>query len=149
MVCLGNICRSPLAEGVLKKLLTEKRITNWIVDSAGIGGWHEGDLPDQRAIRVAKNHSIDITGQRARQIQRQDFSQFDHILVMDMENMRDALKISPLQHASKIRMIMDFKYPGKGIIVPDPYYTNRFEESFQLIMEGCEAFLEQEIVDRS
>lgn len=145
MVCLGNICRSPLAEGVLKKLLTEKNIADWKVDSAGIGGWHEGDLPDQRAIRIAKQHGIDITDQRARQIRQKDFSLFDHILVMDTENMKDALKISPLQYAVKIRMIMDFKYPGKGIIVPDPYYTNRFEESLQLILEGCEAFLEQKI----
>lgn len=145
MVCLGNICRSPLAEGVLKKLLTEKNITDWKVDSAGIGGWHEGDLPDQRAIRIAKQHGIDITDQRARQIRQKDFSLFDHILVMDTENMKDALKICTLQYAVKIRMIMDFKYPGKGIIVPDPYYTNRFEESLQLILEGCEAFLEQKI----
>ena len=143
MVCLGNICRSPMAEGIMKKLLKEKDLLNYSVDSAGIGGWHEGDLPDHRAIKTAKNHSIDISIQRARQIRKDDFERFVHILVMDHENLKDALGLAPKKFHHKIKPIMEFKYPDQGRIVPDPYYSNRFEESYQLIYEGCVAFVDQ------
>jgi protein-tyrosine phosphatase len=142
MVCLGNICRSPMAEGVMKKLLLDRSIFNWEVDSAGIGNWHEGDWPDHRAIKTAKNHGIDITIQRARQIRSSDFEYFDHILVMDEENLRDAKKLSSGKYVHKIRLLLDFKYPNQSKSIPDPYFTHRFEESYQLICEGCEAFLE-------
>ncbi len=147
MLCLGNICRSPIAEGVLKKLLKETTLPSfnnhsWQVDSAGIGDWHEGDLPDPRAIRVAKQHGIDISDQRARQIRSEDFDRFDYILVMDEENLKEAKQLAQKsgQH-QQIKMLMDYAYPGQKIIVPDPYYTNRFEESYQLIFEGCQAFI--------
>ena len=141
MICLGNICRSPMAEGVMKKLLLDRNILDWEVDSAGIGNWHEGDWPDHRAIKTAKKHGIDITVQRARQIRSSDFEYFDHILVMDEENLRDARKLAAGKYDHKIQLLLDYKYPDQGKAIPDPYFTHRFEESYQLIYEGCEAFI--------
>jgi protein-tyrosine phosphatase len=132
-----------MAEGVMKKLLVDRHILNFMVDSAGIGGWHEGELPDYRAIRTARLHGIDITDQRARQVTTSDLEHFDHILVMDQENMRDTRKLAPVTVHEKIKLLLDFKYPGRGMIVPDPYYSNRFEESYKLIYEGCQAFIDQ------
>ncbi len=145
MVCLGNICRSPMAEGVMKKILSESNsmTQDWHVDSAGIGSWHEGELPDRRAIRTAHSHGLDISDQRARQIKQADFDYFDHILVMDLENYKDALSLcSGADQKKKINLLLDFKYPGQQKMVPDPYYTDRFEESYQLILEGCLAFVQ-------
>lgn len=146
MVCLGNICRSPMAEGVMKKLIIENELTHWLVDSAGVGDWHVGELPDKRAIRCARNHGIDITDQRARHLQKNDLERFDHILVMDQMNYQDV--IAQTQNSGlhkKIRLLLDYKYPGKQRNVPDPYYTDLFEEAYQLIKEGCEAFLHHHI----
>ncbi|MBK7437473.1 MAG: low molecular weight phosphotyrosine protein phosphatase [Saprospiraceae bacterium] len=150
MVCLGNICRSPMAEGVMKNLLTERQVlypgilTSWEVDSAGIGDWHAGDRPDHRAISTARQHQIDISDQRARQIRLNDFDYFDHILVMDEDNLADALRLAPtVDHELKVRLLMDYKYPGQQVMVPDPYYTNLFDESFKLIHEGCLAFIDE------
>ncbi|MEP7323810.1 MAG: low molecular weight protein-tyrosine-phosphatase [Saprospiraceae bacterium] len=145
MVCLGNICRSPMAEGVMKKLLLERGITGWEVDSAGIGNWHMGDPPDFRAIKTAKHHGIDISDQVARQIRSSDFEEFDHVLAMDIENLRDARKVTSIKNHLKIKLLLDYKYPDQGRSVPDPYFSTEgsggFEKSYQLIYEGCEAFI--------
>ncbi len=142
MVCLGNICRSPLAEGVMKKLLDESNIVDWEVDSAGIGNWHNGDVPDPRAIAIAKRHGIDITGQRARQISRADFDSFDYIFTMDLQNYKDAIALTKNEiQKSRIHLLMDYAHPDQKIEVPDPYYSNLFEQSYQLILEGCQAIL--------
>jgi protein-tyrosine phosphatase len=93
MVCLGNICRSPLAEGIMKSRATEAGLS-WIVDSAGTGYWHTGELPDRRSIQVGRKHGIDITDQRARQFQPDDFERFDRIFVMDVHNRRDVLQLA-------------------------------------------------------
>ncbi|MEP7266638.1 MAG: low molecular weight protein-tyrosine-phosphatase [Saprospiraceae bacterium] len=144
MICLGNICRSPMAEGVMKHLLKKDSRHDWEVDSAGTGDWHVGQLPDRRAIRTSKNHGIDITRQRARQFNKNDFERFDHLLVMDTENLKDVRNLANNQpDKEKVKLLLEFKYPGKQMIVPDPYFNELFEESFQLIYEGCEAFLEE------
>jgi len=98
MVCLGNICRSPLAEGILSSKLN-KNI--FFVDSAGIGSWHQGEAPDQRSINVAKKHGIDISHQRARQFSVADFDVFDHIYVMDSNNYKYVISLAPSQEVKK------------------------------------------------
>ena len=133
MVCLGNICRSPLAEGIMQHLADVHGL-DWQVDSAGTGSWHVGDGPDRRSVRAARNHGIDISKQICRQFRRSDFSQFDHIFVMDKYNLSDVLAMAPNEEAAtKVKLLL-----GTGE-VPDPYYDdNQFEPVFELIKQGCE-----------
>jgi protein-tyrosine phosphatase len=139
MICLGNICRSPLAEGILKKKIAQKKL-DWAVDSAGTGGWHAGELPDKRSIEVGRKHHVDITGQRARQFQMTDFDIFDLILAMDKSNLRDIQRLAKTDaHLAKIYMIMNFSRPDSDFEVPDPYYDNRFQLVYDLLDEACEA----------
>lgn len=132
MVCLGNICRSPLAEGVMQHLSDEQRL-NWEIDSAGTGNWHVGEAPDRRSIRVAREHGIDISRQVCRQFRQSDFRDFDHIFVMDKNNLQDVLSMAPDRHsAEKVKLLLVDKE------VPDPYYdNNQFEPVFELIEGGC------------
>lgn len=138
MVCLGNICRSPLAEGILKsKLPTD----TFEVDSAGTGGWHAGEHPDKRSILTAKNHRIDISNQRARQFKLADFQNFDYIFAMDNSNYKDIIRLAPDEASkSKVRLILNELYPGENIPVPDPYYgeQNGFEQVYNLLDEACD-----------
>lgn len=132
MVCLGNICRSPLAEGILRTKLT----TDFFVDSAGTGGWHAGQSPDERSIATARNYGIDISNQKARKFTVSDFDTFDHIFVMDQSNFKDVLNLAPDDVAkSKVALIL-----GPSKEVPDPYYGGQdgFEKVYQLLDQACE-----------
>lgn len=132
MVCLGNICRSPLAEGILRTKLT----TDFFVDSAGTGGWHAGQSPDERSIATARNYGIDISNQKARKFTVSDFETFDHIFVMDQSNFKDVLNLAPNDVAkSKVALIL-----GPSKEVPDPYYGGQdgFEKVYQLLDQACE-----------
>jgi len=142
MVCLGNICRSPLAEGIMQHLVDEHRL-NWMVDSAGTGNWHVGEAPDRRSVRVAGEHGIDISRQVCRQFSQSDFRNFDHIFVMDNYNLQDVLAMAPDQHAAeKVKLLLVDKE------VPDPYYdNNQFEPVFELIESGCKDII-RELSDR-
>ncbi len=141
MVCLGNICRSPLAEGILKHKAQQAGL-DWQVDSAGIGGWHAGELPDRRSIEVAKKHGIDIMGQRARKFNASDLDNFDLILAMDDENFDDILRHAKThEQRKKVHMIMNFSRPHKNERVPDPYYDGRFQLVFNMLDEACGAIL--------
>lgn len=144
MVCLGNICRSPLAEGIMKQKIREASVS-WMVDSAGTGYWHVGELPDRRSIVTAGQHGIDITDQRARQFQAADFDRFDQIFVMDTQNRRDVLRLAQTEaHRAKVMLMLDELYPGEDRSVPDPYYDdNGFEEVFTMLDEACEAFVKR------
>jgi len=132
MVCLGNICRSPLAEGIMQHLSDERHL-GWTIDSAGTGGWHVGEPPDRRSIRVAREHGIDISKQVCRKFRQSDFEDFDHIYVMDNYNLQDVLAMAPdEQSAKKVKLLLGDKE------VPDPYYDNsQFEPVFELIESGC------------
>jgi protein-tyrosine phosphatase len=132
MVCLGNICRSPLAEGIMQHLADENGL-GWGVDSAGTGGWHVGEAPDRRSVRVARNHGIDISKQVCRQFKRTDFDEFDHIFVMDRNNLGDVLNMARNEEqAAKVKLLLVDK------VVPDPYYDDsQFEPVFELIEGGC------------
>ncbi|MCL9769196.1 low molecular weight phosphotyrosine protein phosphatase [Flavobacterium sp. HXWNR69] len=137
MVCLGNICRSPLAEGIMRSKLSEE----FIVDSAGTGGWHAGELPDKRSIATAKNRGLDITNQRARQFKKSDFETFDHIFVMDNSNFKDVLALAPNEEAkSKVKLILNEIFPNENVDVPDPYYggLDGFENVFDMLDQACE-----------
>lgn len=137
MVCLGNICRSPLAEGILRSKLSE----DFIVDSAGTGGWHAGELPDKRSIATAKNRGLDITNQRARQFKKSDFEIFDSIFVMDNSNYKDVIALAPNEEAKlKVKLILNEIFPNENVDVPDPYYGGQdgFENVFDMLDQACE-----------
>lgn len=138
MVCLGNICRSPLAHGIMEQMASEQGL-DWEVDSAGTGNWHVGEAPDRRSIRTARAHGIDISNQVCRLFKISDFDIYDHILVMDRNNLSDILAMARNeQDAQKVRLLLGDK------IVPDPYYDDsQFEPVFGLIEEGCRAIIEK------
>ena len=142
MVCLGNICRSPLAHGILEKLIIENQLS-WTVDSCGTNGLHDGESPDPRSIREAKLHDLDISKQISRRITNDDFIHFDLILVMDQMNYFTVNKLAPPYQKEKIQFLTEFAFPGKNLPVPDPYYDNKFEEAFDLIEKSCLAFVQK------
>ncbi len=136
MVCLGNICRSPLAEGILRSKLSN----NFIIDSAGTGGWHAGELPDKRSIEIAKKKGLDITNQRARKFTKNDFTEFDFIYAMDNSNLKDILQLAPNENAKKkVHLILNELYPNENKDVPDPYYgqNDGFEKVYTMLDEAC------------
>ncbi|WP_174020877.1 low molecular weight protein-tyrosine-phosphatase [Agrobacterium fabrum] len=150
-VCMGNICRSPLAEGVLTDLADGEGVSDRItVDSAGTGGWHTGDAPDPRSIAMARRHGIDISRQRARQVTRADFEAFDLILAMDENNLANLLQLSPEKHRHKIRLFMDYA-AGYRENVPDPYYgaEDGFLDVYNMLLAGCRSLLEKMELDRA
>jgi len=143
MVCLGNICRSPLAEGILKDKVNQQNLS-WVVDSAGTGSWHVGELPDSRSIATAHAHNIDINDQRARQFSRQDLEDFDLILAMDSSNYQNIVRHANERQKSKVHMILNFLHPGMNQSVPDPYYggDDGFEKVYQMLDEACDRVIE-------
>lgn len=120
-VCLGNICRSPLADGALRHEVARRGL-RWVIDSAGTGGWHNGDAPDARAIQVAARHGVDITGLQARQVRLEDFATFDLVLAMDHDNLAGLHAIAPPRHAADVRLALDLVEGRQGQAVADPYY---------------------------
>lgn len=143
-VCLGNICRSPLAEGIMKHKIAEQGL-DWEVDSAGTGGWHAGDLPDSRSIQVAKKHGVDLTYQRARKLRSIDYEAFDRIYVMDSMNYQDVKRLANEDEYHKIELIMNEVEPHRNINVPDPYYGegDGFEHVFQMLDRACDAIIKK------
>lgn len=120
-VCLGNICRSPLADGALRHAVAQNGL-RWTVDSAGTGGWHAGDAPDARAIAVAARHGVDISRLRGRQVRSDDFIRFDLILAMDHDNLAGLHAIAPSDHTADVRLALDLVDGRSGQAVADPYY---------------------------
>nr|MBS0038110.1 low molecular weight phosphotyrosine protein phosphatase [Saprospiraceae bacterium] len=141
MVCLGNICRSPLAEGVLVEKIKEKGL-DWEVDSAGTSSYHIGERPDPRSIETAELNGIDIRGQRARQVRKKDFVAFDLIYAMDRSNYNHLVALAgDSEGVDKVKLILDEGYPGENREVPDPYWNNRFDEVFNLLSHSCEQII--------
>jgi protein-tyrosine phosphatase len=142
LVCLGNICRSPLAEGILRhkaKLMD----LDLFVDSAGTSDWHIGEPPDSRGINVAFENGIDISNLKARQFDLRDFDKFDLILAMDKSNYSHLLNLAEnSENSKKIKLFMNFAYPETNMDVPDPYYDNRFEEVFELLDQTSDKILD-------
>lgn len=143
MVCLGNICRSPLAHGIMENLVKERNL-NWEVDSAGTGDWHIGSAPDKRSIAIAKEYGLDISGQCCRQFQVTDFDEFDRIFVMDSMNLKDVLNLARSEEdRKKVRLLLIDK------MVPDPYYEDdQFDVVYQMIEKGCREIIDEELRDK-
>lgn len=143
MVCMGNICRSPIAEHVLRAKANELGIP-LAVASAGTGGWHAGEPADHRAVAVLERHGY-TSDHRAQQFGADWFERFDHILVMDRDNLRDVLRLAPDASArAKVRLLGDFHPETAGDLeVPDPYYGGAadFEHTLRLVELSCEGFL--------
>jgi len=149
MVCLGNICRSPLAEGILQSKLPADK---FIVDSAGTGDWHVGQGPDKRSVATAKGRGIDISCQKARQLKPSDFTEFDHIYVMDASNYKDVTKLTPdAASKAKVKLMMDEVFPGKNIDVPDPYWSEQdgFENVYDMLDQACSIVADKLIKEHS
>ncbi len=137
MVCLGNICRSPLAEGILQSKLSSQ---SFFVDSAGTAGYHVGELPDRRSIEVAKKYGIDITNQRSRKFVKSDFKDFDLIYAMDESNYNNIVSMTDdYNEIQKVKMILNELYPNENRSVPDPYYggDQGFENVYRMLDEAC------------
>ena len=144
---MGNICRSPTAEGVMRALVREAGLEDEIVvDSAGTGGWHAGDPPDARATEAARGRGIALSG-AARQVRPRDFEDFDLIVAMDRENLRELLALAPGEEAAeKVRLLREFDPAAAGDVdVPDPYYggAGGFERVLDLVTAACRGLLDE------
>lgn len=145
MVCLGNICRSPMAEGILRKKIQVNNL-DVVTDSCGTGNWHVGQKPDDRAIKTMKSKGIDITDLRARQFSESDFNQFDMIYCMDETNYNDILALAKThEQKSRVKMILNEINPKANQSVPDPYFggDDGFENVYQLLDIATDKFLEK------
>lgn len=145
MVCLGNICRSPLAEGILQKKAAERGL-DWQVDSAGTNGYHTGEAPHRLSQKVAALHGIDISGQRARDFVPEDFDRFDKIYAMAGDVIDEIKYIARNRFdASKVALIMDEMEPGKNQDVPDPWYGTEpgYHEVYDMLDKATEAIIEK------
>jgi len=143
MVCLGNICRSPLAEGLLASKLPKDK---FVVDSAGTGHWHVGKQPDPRSIDIASRNGLDISCQKGRLFSAADFDTFEYIYVMDSSNYDDVVKLAKTdEQRSKVKMILDELFPGEKVDVPDPYFgmPNGFETVYNMLDQACEHIAEK------
>jgi len=138
MVCLGNICRSPLAEGILASKLPKDKFK---VDSAGTGSWHIGHSPDERSIAVAKKNKLDISQQKGRQFTTSDFDAFDYIYVMDNSNYWDVIQqVENQEQTKKVQLILNELFPNENVDVPDPYFgmPNGFNSVYKMLDEACD-----------
>ena len=139
LVCLGNICRSPMAEGILRDMIRKQGL-DWSTDSAGTGDYHVGEQPDKRAMKAMLDHDIDISDLRARQLHASDFEAFDVLLAMDASNLQNMRRLAPSkEHALKARLMMDHAPDHALREVPDPYFggDEGFEEVYQMLTIAC------------
>ncbi|SET37780.1 protein tyrosine phosphatase [Oceanobacillus limi] len=137
-ICLGNICRSPMAEAVFRDFVIKENLTDKIeVDSGGIGSWHIGNPPHKGTRGILDQYNIDYQGMKARQVQKQDWDNFDYIIAMDEQNRED---LSQIRHKDSVtvKKLMEFVDHPETMDVPDPYFTGDFDYTYQLVSEGCE-----------
>ena len=138
MVCLGNICRSPLAEGILKSKVDPEKV---FVDSAGTGDWHIDSEPDKRSIAIASKNGLNISQQRGRQFSKKDFQDFDHIFVMDNSNFKDVIAMAETdEERQKVHLILEEIFPSENVDVPDPYHggDQGFENVYMMLDEATD-----------
>ena len=147
MVCLGNICRSPLAEGIIQQKINEKKL-NWIVESAGNNGFHVGELPHRLSQKVAKLNGIDISHQQCRLFLKEDFSRFDIIYAMASDIIEEMKWIGKEQYdSSKVKLLLNESFPGENRNIPDPWYGTEpgYHTVFELIDGACDAIIKNYI----
>ena len=150
MVCLGNICRSPMAQGILEYKVAQNSL-NMVVDSAGTANYHVGHPPDSRAIQKSIQKDIDISNYRGRQFTASDFEGFDIIFAMDESNYNDILSLAQSdEDKNKVHLILNKLYPEQNMSVPDPYYggDDGFENVFNLLNEACDKIIDEIIYER-
>jgi len=143
MVCLGNICRSPLAEGLMRAKLN---FTKFKVDSAGTGSGHKGEAPDKRSMDIAQKNKLDISQQRSRQLVQEDLEEFDYIYVMDESNLDDVKALATTEEQRlKIKKILEVPFPGEGLDVPDPYYggSQGFVNIYRMLDQATDAIAKE------
>ena len=143
-VCLGNICRSPTAEGIFRALVSRRGLKHQFeIDSCGVGDWHIGRAPDNRAIMAARRHDIDLSGLRARQIVPEDLQNFDRVLVMDSQNLSDVMDLWRVHGGTRPELFLDYAPSASVREVPDPYYggDDGFERVIELIYEASQGLL--------
>jgi protein-tyrosine phosphatase len=138
-ICLGNICRSPLAEGIFRHLAAPA-ISDFQIDSAGTGDWHLGEPPHAGSRAVARAHGIDMTGQVSRQVRPEELQDWDWIIAMDSSNQSNLLRMGA--DPARVRMLLEFAGEDAPSDVPDPYYEGGFERVYDLVHEGCSGLLE-------
>lgn len=144
-VCLGNICRSPIAHGLLKHKAELKNL-DWEIDSAGTSDWHEGESPNEKSVKVMKRHGIDITYQRSRPLRRKDLEHFDIIYVMDSSNYKDVTDMAKSEEEiSKVHLIMNELNPGNNQAVPDPWSLSEkhYEEVYEMLDKATDKVMEK------
>ena len=144
MVCLGNICRSPLAEGILRHKINLEGL-DWEVQSAGTGSWHIGEAPDPRSQKIAKINGIDISQQKAQKFSQKHYSEFDRIYTMDSSNYRDVVNMAINEEdKNKVELIMNLVEPGKNKAVPDPYYDDDlYATVYEMLDKACEEIMKE------
>ncbi len=143
-ICLGNICRSPTAEGILRRLVRERELEHrFEIDSAGTGDWHIGCPPDPRAQHASLQRGIDISSLRARQVSAADLARFDSVIAMDLNNLQQLKKLAPVSHHHKIRLLLDYTDTPDHREVPDPYYggNHGFDRMIDLLEDACDHLL--------
>ncbi|WP_428240356.1 low molecular weight protein-tyrosine-phosphatase [Gynuella sp.] len=141
-ICLGNICRSPIAEGVFRALIQERGVDEqFVVDSAGTAGYHVGEGPDERAVRALKGRKIDISDLRARQLQASDFEEYDYILVADRQNLKDVQTMAGESGSAEVRLFLSYDPESQVDEIPDPYYGG--SEGFETVIDLCSAASEK------
>ncbi len=147
MVCLGNICRSPMADGIFSHKVSERNLSSKIqVDSAGMISMHQGENPDFRAVSTCRKHGVDISKLIARPFTTNDFDDFDFIFVMDKSNYRDVIAMARNEDdKQKVHLLLNYSNPGSNAVVPDPYYGGMedFEAVYKLLNDACETVLEK------
>ena len=144
MVCMGNICRSPTAEGVFRRLAEEAGILDrMVIDSAGTHGYHVGAEPDTRAQEAARGRGYDLSRLRARQVTQRDFVEFDYILAMDRENLASLKRSCPSEHQHKLRLYLSYSHRYPNLEVPDPYYGGRqgFDQVLDMVEDAAQGLL--------
>jgi len=144
-VCMGNICRSPTAEGVFRKVVKDAGLEHkFEIDSAGTIGYHAGERPDQRAQDAASNRGYDLSKQKARQVKARDYEYYDYILAMDMENLKNLEAESSDEHRAKIQLFLEFASNADTVEVPDPYYgsLNGFDRVLDLVEDASKGLLD-------
>lgn len=151
-VCLGNICRSPMAEGVFRRVAEEEGVAHLFeIDSAGLGDWHVGQAPDTRAQSAARRRGIDISGQSARQVQHADYTRFDLLLAMDGSNFAELTQLAPKHARHRIRRLLDFAPHTETQDVPDPFFGGRegFDHALDLIEHASRGLLAELLDDKA
>ena len=142
-VCMGNICRSPTAEGSFRSIVSKQELSDFFeIDSAGTHAYHIGNPPDSRSQQSARKYGVDLSNQRARQIHESDFYYYDHIIAMDSDNIDILKSICPTDSQSQIKLLLDY-FPDASLqSVPDPYFEGKFDEVFETVYAACTSFLE-------